>query len=495
MTEMADALSLVRSACDSAVVLAAGTSLAASVDGIRSRLDGPLRVAIAGRVKAGKSTLLNALVGERLAPTDAGECTRIVTWYREAVGYEVRARLRTGAVRDLHFNRDGGSLEIDLGELGIDEVERLEVGWPSAALRSTTLIDTPGLASIDVSTSQRTEAFLGGDDDSTAKADAVVYLMRHLHRRDVDFLETFSDHTLALASPVNAVAVLSRADEIGAGRLDALDSARRIADRYRQDATLRTLCASVVPVAGLVAETGLTLREDEFAALRVIATSDAEELNRLLVSVDRFCASGASELAPAVRHDLLARLGLFGVRFACRAIRSAQVSTASELAGSLVAASGLSELEELLTDLFAGRARLLKARSALHALRAVARELTAIDDERGRALEADVERIEASSHEFAQLRLVHLVVSGIVAFDAGEADEVNRLLVVGSLEERAGCAVGASATAVRSASLEAVDRWRRRGAHPRTDVETREACEIMARSYEGLYLEATRTST
>lgn len=493
MNETADVLSSVRSACDSAAGLVAGTSLVESVDGIRSRLDGPLRVAIAGRVKAGKSTLLNALVGERLAPTDAGECTRLVTWYSEAVGYEVRARLRSGAVRDVHFARDDGPLEIDLGELGMDEVERLDVGWPSAALRSTTLIDTPGLASIDVSTSQRTKAFLGGDD-STAKADAVVYLMRHLHRRDVDFLETFSDHTLALASPANAVAVLSRADEIGAGRLDALDSARRIADRYRQDATLRTLCASVVPVAGLVAETGLTLREDEFAALRVIATSDAEECDRLLLSVDRFCAPGASELAPAVRHDLLTRLGLFGVRFACLAIRSAQVSTASELARSLVAASGLPELEALLTDLFAGRARLLKARSALHALRAVARELTSIDDERGRALEADVERIEASSHEFAQLRLVHLVGSGIVAFDAGEADEVNRLLVVGSLAERAGCAVGAAPTAVRSASLEAVDRWRRRGAHPRTDVETREACEIMARSYEGLYLEATRTS-
>ena len=39
------------------------------------RLDEPLRVAIAGKVKAGKSTLLNALVGEQVAPTDAGECT------------------------------------------------------------------------------------------------------------------------------------------------------------------------------------------------------------------------------------------------------------------------------------------------------------------------------------------------------------------------------------------------------------------------------------
>jgi GTPase Era involved in 16S rRNA processing len=37
-----------------------------------------LRVAIVGR-KAGKSTLLSALVGERWAATDAGEGTRIAT--------------------------------------------------------------------------------------------------------------------------------------------------------------------------------------------------------------------------------------------------------------------------------------------------------------------------------------------------------------------------------------------------------------------------------
>ena len=57
----------------------------ASLAEARSRLQEPLRVAIAGRIKAGKSTLLNALVGEELAPTDASECTRIVTWYRNGL--------------------------------------------------------------------------------------------------------------------------------------------------------------------------------------------------------------------------------------------------------------------------------------------------------------------------------------------------------------------------------------------------------------------------
>lgn len=37
-------------------------------------------ITVIGSNGAGKSTLLNALVGEQLAPTDAGECTKIVTW-------------------------------------------------------------------------------------------------------------------------------------------------------------------------------------------------------------------------------------------------------------------------------------------------------------------------------------------------------------------------------------------------------------------------------
>ena len=76
------------------------------------RLSGPLRVAIAGRVKAGKSTLLNALVGERLAPTDAGECTKLVSRYRRGSGYQVSALLHDGRTQQLAFTRTGGSLDI-----------------------------------------------------------------------------------------------------------------------------------------------------------------------------------------------------------------------------------------------------------------------------------------------------------------------------------------------------------------------------------------------
>ena len=92
-------------------------SLAADVRAVRERLEGPLRVAIAGRVKAGKSTLLNALVGERLAPTDAGECTRIVSLYRKGASYQVAAEMLDGSQQPLGFRRTEGALAIELGAL------------------------------------------------------------------------------------------------------------------------------------------------------------------------------------------------------------------------------------------------------------------------------------------------------------------------------------------------------------------------------------------
>ena len=265
------------------------------------RLDEPLRVAIAGRVKAGKSTLLNALVGERLAATDAGECTRVVTWYRNALGYKVVAELGAGGSRDLAFHREDGALAIDLGGLTVDAIERIEVGWPSQKLTELTLIDTPGLASASEGTSERTErALLDDEGDGPGEADAVLYLMRHLHRSDVDFLEAFVDRSVAHASPINAIVVLSRADEIGAARPDALDSARTVAARYGGDARVRELASGVVPVAGLIAETGATLREAQFGWLREVAALPEARRDHLLLSVDRFRDPDAE---PARRGD------------------------------------------------------------------------------------------------------------------------------------------------------------------------------------------------
>jgi hypothetical protein len=472
----------------------AGGKGAEAARAMQVRLEEPLRVAIAGRVKAGKSTLLNALVGERLAATDAGECTRIITWFRRGLAYDVRAALSSGAQEELRFTREGGALSIDLGRHRAEEIDRIDVSWPSDRLARMTLVDTPGLQSLDEQWSARTRVLLGIEEEGHSQVDAVVYLMRHLHRSDAEFLEAFMDRSLARPSPVNAVAVLARADEIGAGRLDALDSAAAIARRYVADERVRSLCATVVPVAGLIAETGFTLREEEMAQLRALADLEAGELEGMLLSVERFCAPGVGPLTAEYRRDLLLRLGLFGVRLSLREIREGRATTAMQLAHTLVAASGIQELIGVLDGHLARRSDVLKARSALVGLRALARDLAGDDPQGARRLAAEVERVEAGAHEMAELRLLHLLLTGAVALPEAEQQEVARVTAEGDPAERLGLPPDAGADAERALALERVESWRRRAAHPLTDRATAEACEVVAHSYERLYGELSPTA-
>ncbi|HUR76937.1 MAG TPA: dynamin family protein [Acidimicrobiales bacterium] len=473
---------------DASLAVADNPRLGAAVRAATARMDEPLRVAIAGKVKAGKSTLLNALVGEQLAPTDASECTRIVTWYRNGLTYRVFAVPAGQEPRQARFTRDGGALNVVLDDLHLDpdDVERLEVEWPSAALREFTLIDTPGIASLTQATSDRAVEFLAPSDDTPTAADAVIYLLRHIHPSDRKLLEAFRDDDLAQPTPVNSIGVLSRADEIGSARIDALTSARAIAERYKRDSSLRRLCQTVVPVAGLVAQGGATLQQGEFNALGQLTQMPPADLDKRLLTVDRFIADDPSvPVVAGLREQLLERFGLFGVRLGVALIRQGVAANAGALAHELVRRSGLDELRAVLRAQFADRAHVLKARSALLEVEAVLRDPTAgrTDD-----LLANVESIRASAHEFAELRLLNQCRAGQIDLREAEMTEAERLLGTEgtTVHERLGLPLDASAQSVRSAVLDSVTRWRRRAESPLSSRPVANAAEVLARTGEGL---------
>jgi Dynamin family len=482
--------------------ITAGGPAAAAVADIAARLDEPLRVAFAGRVKAGKSTLLNALVGEELAPTDAGECTRIVTWYGDGHTYRVTLHLRDGGTRQAPFKRDDGALEIDLGGSPADAVDRIEVMWPSSRLAGLTLIDTPGLGSAREGSSAPSHRFLAigdvssngdsaGDGDSEgdhgeqpSAADAVIYLMRHLHQADLGFLEAFHDGSLGAAGPVNTIAVLSRADEVGACRPEAMQTARRVAQRYAADARLRRLAQTVVPVSGLVAQASMTLTEAEYRALAELAARPRDEVDDLLLTVDRFVAESApaaGSVTAVERERLLERLGLYGVRSSVRLIRLKGAASATELAAQLRDVSGIEDLRRVLTSLFRDRRDILKSRAALASLDGVLRQHPGPGNER---LAAQLERVVASAHELTELQVVNALRSGLVPLRPDEAAEVERLLdrPGASLADRLGVDEGEE----RAALLAAVDRWRRRAEHPMSTRPVVDTAHAVVRTLEGL---------
>jgi GTPase SAR1 family protein len=452
---------------------------------VLDRLDEPLRIAIAGRVKAGKSTLLNALVGDRLAPTDAGECTRVVTWFRDGHSYEVTLYPRDGKPRQAKFRRDSGSIEIDLGGLTPEQVDQLVVTWPSKQLRTATLIDTPGIGSLSAQVAKRSWELLATEDEETP-ADAVVYLLKHLHAQDLQFLRAFHDTEVSRPNPVNAIGVLSRADEIGVGRLDSMASARKIAGRLEEDPTVRRVVQTVVPVAGLLAETAATLTETEVSHLRRLAALPPREVEELLLSADRFVDMRPDlGLTDLERVHLLSRFGLFGVRLGSTLLRREVATTATQLARELLRRSGLEDLREVLGSLFLQRRDVLKSRSALLAIDALVR----IDPRSGTdKLAARVEEIVAGAHPFRELAVLSSLRSGMLGGKPDQVAELERL-VGGNGDtphQRLGLAADASPDELRAAATDALSRWRRRAEHPLTGYHLAVAARVAVRSCEGL---------
>ncbi|MCM6777296.1 dynamin family protein [Nocardia sp. CDC159] len=473
---------------------------AAQLDECARRLDQPLRVALAGHLKAGKSTLLNALVGQDIAPTDATECTRMVTWYRNGSAPRVTAFAADGSRADVVVRRQAGAdglpgahgLTFDLTAPRWDrgparEVDHLEVEWPAAALARTTIIDTPGTSSLSREVSIRTARLLTPEDSESAAppgADAIVYLLRRLDAADVGFLERIGS-TTGRSGPLGVIGVVSRADEIGAGRIDALHSARDVAARFAGELERTGLCQAVIPVAGLLAFAAVTLRQREYDAFEALATVPAEELGAALLSADRFARPDLPlPVPPELRAHLAARFGLFGIRMAVTLIRLGVRDSAS-LATELTRRSGLDELRSVLDIQFAQRADQLKAHSALTALDRIvsAHPGTAADQllPRARTLLADV-------HGFAELRLLGRLRTDELPLPADDLAEMYRLIGGSGIapQLRLGLPATADPATVRAQALAAVRKWRARARHPLADQVTANACLVATRSAEGI---------
>lgn len=449
-----------------------------ALEEVRRRLTGPVRLAFAGRVKAGKSTLLNALVGEQLAPTDAGECTRVVTWYVGANRTEALVHTRDGQVLSRPYRRQKGPVEVDLG-VRVEDVDHVEIRWPSPRLRAMSLIDTPGISSLSPDVARRADVLLpeGGSGPrlSTHPADAVVYLLRHAHSADLHFLEALAGSDLAGAGPSNTLGVLSRADEMGSCLADALAVAARIARRYERHPRLHRVCPVVIPVAGLLAQAAVTVREGEYRLLTQVAALPEAISDELLLSVDRFAADNHDvRVLPLERSHLLERFGLFGVRFGVDAIRRGRVRSADDLALALGAESGLDRLRRVVISQFGQRARLLVSRSAVLVLQAALARGAVGGHE---TLQARLEEILAGAHGFVEIRLLDELMSGTLDITPERRAELERLFGGSGAAptSRLGLSDTASTEQIRSAALNAVLRWQRIAESPlatRTTVTT-----------------------
>ena len=115
-----------------------------------------LQVAVLGQFKRGKSTFLNALLGDPVLPTGVVPLTSIATFIRFAAVPSMRVSFLDGRAPEEPYAADGETLREQLARFVTEEgnpqnhlrVARVDVGYPAAILsHGIVLIDTPGIAS------------------------------------------------------------------------------------------------------------------------------------------------------------------------------------------------------------------------------------------------------------------------------------------------------------------------------------------------------------
>jgi hypothetical protein len=123
--------------------------------------EGRFYVACVGQFKRGKSTLLNALMGEPILPSGVIPATAVPTILRFGERRQARLRLRSGEWTDIGF----GEIEEYVSEARNPEnrkgVAALEAFVPRQLLREgMCFVDTPGLGSVFAGNTAATHAFL-----------------------------------------------------------------------------------------------------------------------------------------------------------------------------------------------------------------------------------------------------------------------------------------------------------------------------------------------
>lgn len=329
----------------------------------------PLRIGVVGRVSAGKSTLVNVLLGQSVAPTGAGETTQIPCWFRH--GRFFTATFEPGAGPPMSIPMPAGRLPDSLPPgADIAGSAALHVQLPAPILTGATIVDTPGTASASSGVSERTAHLLDrATQDSTTKVEVLlVVLSGSLHVDEVALISRMLSMVPSTGRPL-AVAALTRIDTLDpdpaiSWRL-ADEAAHRIADQHPD------LFSAVVPVAGLIAETTAngSLTETDVRNLRQLLWGWDTDTLDLALSDARMFTTLSTPVPPVERSRVVRLLGLSGIRLAMGRISQHSTSDAHTLTDFLESRAGLGRLVHTLEEQLSHRTDLLKAAVAEQVLR------------------------------------------------------------------------------------------------------------------------------
>jgi tetratricopeptide (TPR) repeat protein len=211
------------------------SELAVEVGGIREDYDKPLLLTVMGEFNTGKSTFINALIGEPVAPMGITPTTATINVLKYGPERKVRVFHRSGTVKELPYDALGGWLKSLSREAAV-EVRQVEILYPAEELTRVNLVDTPGFNSIVPEHTRIARQFVD-------RADAVVWLFDAGQAGKESEREALS---LVTAEGKRVLGVLNKSDRLAPEALEQV-----LAHLERE--ALSPLLEEVVPLSARVA--------------------------------------------------------------------------------------------------------------------------------------------------------------------------------------------------------------------------------------------------
>lgn len=335
------------------------------------RLKEPIRVALAGYMKAGKSTLMNAIIGKKLAYTGTKITTYTPTHFRYNEKASIELVFRDGSRRaglDIGALEDWTTVDEKKRHPEMEELDCVILYYPHEFLKEIELIDTPGLFSPIGDDSERTIRALGLKNldeanrigqEQVSVADAIIYAFSaNFKDNDLNAVRAFT------STPINAIAVFTKIEQsywsLSAPDKSPLDTMRPVIRRH--EAELKNDLFRILPVTAILAEGAASLENEDWDALRALASGDFSVVRKSLYSPQYFLKVPSGDVSTERRERLLRLLDRYGIYCAVRAIRDGVGR--DELAEHLKNLSGVEALVEQIRSHFGVRSFAIKTEAA-----------------------------------------------------------------------------------------------------------------------------------
>lgn len=350
---------------------------ASRIEAMLERVDQPCELAVVGRVKAGKSSFLNALLGEELAMVGETEMTATINFFKygspKDEEHPVRVVWEDGSeewqTRAFLDSLQGNTKEV-LEKAS--KIDHLEYFVKNPILNNVTLVDTPGTGSIVDEHEDRTNDYLHSGKKQLRKkhneqsvnlknrADAVIVITERVPTNETS---TLVSNLSMDTSAFNALGVMTKIDsEFNV----TLDDWNRRSTQYAE--MLRNQLNTVIPISASIYKTVKKL-EPTGRLLEIKASLmniPADEFEEVCSSKDNFLGNATDlndyfnsyGLSYEKRCQLVKGVDIWMTFYTiAKALHSMPYEEAVE---HLINYSGMERMKEVIEHQFLNRSRIIR---------------------------------------------------------------------------------------------------------------------------------------